>query len=81
MVVNLLPRYEAILAEQLSSGRYPSTDVVFQEALQALASRAEREKKREELRAYLQVGIDEIERGEVVETTVDEIYAEVVAEG
>ncbi len=81
MEVTLLPKYQAILADQLSSGRYPSVDEVFQEALDALAKRAEREKKMEEFRAYLQVGIDEIERGEGIETTVDEIYAEVVAEG
>lgn len=81
MEVTLLPKYEAILADHLSSGRYPSVDEVFQEALDALAKRAEREKKKEELRAYLQIGMDEIERGEGIETTVDEIYAEVVAEG
>ncbi len=74
MVVELLPQHEAILAEQLASGRYATSNEVVQDALTQMATRNTREKKLAHLRAAIQVGIDQIERGEGVETSAMEIF-------
>ena len=74
MVVELLPQHEAILAEQLASGRYASSNEVFGDALVELSTRAERERKKAHLRALIQEGIDDLEMNGGVEVDVMEIY-------
>ena len=76
MVVELLPQHEAILAEQLASGRYANAEEIVGRALNAFC---ERERKQSQLRALIQEGIDELERGEGVETSAGEILAELRA--
>ncbi len=68
MQVDLPPRLEAMIREKVDSGEYPDPASVITEAVRLLAERDERHKL-ERLRAALQVGIDQIERGEVVEWT------------
>ncbi len=65
MTVTLRPELEQIINDQLASGRYPSPTEVIGDALRLLKERDElRERKLEELRRELQIGIDQIERGE-----------------
>ena len=67
MSVMLSPRAEAMIEERLAGGRYRDVDEVIEEALLALDERERDDQKRlETLRAKLQIGIDQLDRGESV---------------
>lgn len=66
--VELPPRLETMIREKVDSGEYPDSASVIAEAVRLLAERDDRQKL-ERRRAALQIGIDQIERGEVVEWT------------
>ncbi|MDA0205763.1 MAG: type II toxin-antitoxin system ParD family antitoxin [Acidobacteria bacterium] len=76
MEISLKPEHEKLLQEQLKSGRYQGPSEVVGDALELLHMR------QEEIR-LVQVGIDQIERGEFrtlndetdVDTFVEEIEA------
>ena len=73
MHVDLDPQLEALVREQVESGRYSSADEVVREAVRQLA---ERERRLEELRAAIAVADEQIARGEVAEWT-PELRAEI----
>ncbi len=55
------PEIQSIVDEQLATGQYGSADEVVLEAVRLLA---ERNRRLERLRREIQIGCDEIERGE-----------------
>ena len=68
MNVSLTPELEKLVNERVRSGMYSSASEVVREALRLLNDQEKsRQQKLEELRKQIQIGIDQIERGEVVE--------------
>ena len=67
MNVSLNPQFEKLVKQKVQSGEYASESEVIQEALRLLE---QRDKKLIELRAEIQIGLDQLERGEY--TTYDE---------
>ncbi|HUG63456.1 MAG TPA: type II toxin-antitoxin system ParD family antitoxin [Methylomirabilota bacterium] len=65
MSVDLAPHVEALIREKIEAGPYRTADEVIHEALQALEER----ERLQRLRAMLQVGLDQLDRGEGVEFT------------
>jgi antitoxin ParD1/3/4 len=66
---------ERLIRERVDSGRYPDAPAVVREALRLLDERD----RLQELRAELQIGLEQIERGEVVDYTpelLDELARE-----
>ena len=78
MQLDLPPRLEAMIQEKVDSGENSDPASVIAEALRLLAERGDRQEM-ERLRAALQVGIDQIERDEVVGWT-PELHGDVVGE-
>jgi len=68
MQVDLPEPLEAVIRAKVASGEYPDATAVVAEAIALLANR-DGKKKSERLRDALQVGIDQIDQGEVVERT------------
>ena len=65
MNVTLTPDLEALIERKLGEGGYRDASEVVQEALQLLAERDAHDR----LRAELQIGLEQILRGETVEYT------------
>ena len=65
MTITLTPQLEALIRQKVEAGPYATADEVIEEALQALEER----ERLQQLRAKLQIGLDQIERGEVIEYT------------
>ncbi|HEY7030799.1 MAG TPA: type II toxin-antitoxin system ParD family antitoxin [Thermomicrobiales bacterium] len=65
MNVTLTPEAEALVRRQIEAGRFQTADEVIEEALGVLDER----ERMEQLRAKLQVGIDQADRGELVDWT------------
>ena len=65
MNVTLTSQLEEIIRRQVESGRYSSAEEVVQKAVQQLDAK----EKPDHLRALIQVGVDEAERGELIEFT------------
>lgn len=63
MTVMLSPESEALVRDKIESGRYADAGEVVQDALRLLD---ERDKRLQELRAELQIGLDQEERGGLV---------------
>lgn len=72
----LTPQHEALIERIIVSGRYTDPDEIITEALGQLEAR---ERNLSELRAKLQVGLDELDRGESFELT-DELWDEIERE-
>ena len=75
MSIRLAPDIEAKINKRVERGHYPDADAVVEEALRVLEARD----RKETLRALIQEGLDDIERGDVIEMTPtfwDEIMAE-----
>ncbi len=72
--LSLGPHWEAYIKAQVESGRYASASEVMREALRLQEAR---EAKLERLRAHLQEGVDQIERGEFIED-IDGMFAEII---
>ena len=66
MTITLTPDLEAMIREKVERGDYPDASGVVREALRLLD---EREHQLDALRAKLQVGLDELDRGEGDEWT------------
>ncbi|MCC6797426.1 MAG: type II toxin-antitoxin system ParD family antitoxin [Candidatus Hydrogenedentes bacterium] len=66
---------EPLINEQLASGRYESIEILLHDALTILKD--QQDDDLEELRAMLQEGLDEIERGETL--PAEEVFAELRA--
>ncbi len=67
MTITLPPQLEKRIREKVASGTYPSPNDVLQESLRLLD---ERDRKRAALRADIQVGIDQLDRGEGIDADV-----------
>ncbi len=68
MNISLTPELEMLVAEKVKSGMYSTASEVVREALRLLQERDEfRKWKLEQLRKEVQIGLDQVERGEVVE--------------
>jgi len=78
MSIVLTPDVEQIIREKVQSGRYPSESVVIREVLRALEERDQDDAtKLENLRREILIGLDQIDRGEVVPLDKEEIEARV----
>lgn len=65
MNVSLTPELRALVEAKLDSGLYHSASEVIREGLRLLAERDRvREMRLQELRAEIQVGLDELDRGD-----------------
>ena len=62
MTITLTPQLEALIKRKVEAGPYSTADEVVQEALQALEER----ERLQHLRAKLQVGLDQLDRGEAI---------------
>ena len=76
MGLSLSPELQQLVDRQIASGKYHTTDEVLTDALRALV---EREAEIGDLRRELQIGIDELDRGECEE--YDESNIHELAEG
>jgi antitoxin ParD1/3/4 len=65
MGITLTPRTEEMIRQKIEEGRFSTPDEVIEEALHALDERD----RLQELRAKLQTGIDQLDRGEGVTFT------------
>jgi antitoxin ParD1/3/4 len=85
MNVSLTPHLEEYVRNKVESGLYNSSSEVVREALRLMEERDRvREIRLEELRKEIQVGIDQIERGQYTEYTTEtlhELFAEVRSRG
>lgn len=67
MIVELTPQLEAVIREKVDSGRYANAREVIEDALLLMENRD----KVERLRAAIAVGLEQLERGEVIPWTAD----------
>jgi antitoxin ParD1/3/4 len=65
MNVSLTPELEQMVRERVASGRYNNASEVVRDALRHLDSK----ERLDHLRALIQVGLDQAERGELIEFT------------
>jgi antitoxin ParD1/3/4 len=70
MLITIPPEFTSFIRESIESGRFRSEDEVVSEALRLLQRH---EQKLAALRADLQVGLDEIAAGKVMELDVEDI--------
>ncbi|MEH2333083.1 type II toxin-antitoxin system ParD family antitoxin [Nostoc sp.] len=76
MNVSLTPELEQLVKDKVNSGRYHSVSEVMGEALRLLDERDRLQEKRlAELKAKIQEGIEELERGEGIDG--EEVFAEI----
>lgn len=76
MNISLTPELEQLVKDKVSSGKYNSVSEVMGEALRLLEERDRiREQRLAELKAKIQVGIEELERGEGIDG--EEVFAEI----
>ncbi|MEH2024591.1 MULTISPECIES: type II toxin-antitoxin system ParD family antitoxin [unclassified Nostoc] len=76
MNVSLTPELEQLVKDKVNSGRYHSVSEVMGEALRLLDERDRvQEQRLAELKAKIQVGIEELERGEGIDG--EEVFAEI----
>jgi antitoxin ParD1/3/4 len=66
--ISLTPQLEEMIRAQVDSGKFNSASEVVREALRMMQ---EREANLERMRAEIQIGLDQLERGEAVEFTED----------
>jgi antitoxin ParD1/3/4 len=58
------PELQQLVSQELATGRYSSENDLLLEAVRVLA---ERDRRREELRQQIQIGRDQLDRGEYTE--------------
>ncbi|MDZ8035277.1 type II toxin-antitoxin system ParD family antitoxin [Nostoc sp. DedSLP04] len=76
MNVSLTPELEQLVKDKVNSGRYHSVSEVMGEALRLLDERDRLQEQRlAELKAKIQVGIEELERGEGIDG--EEVFVEI----
>jgi antitoxin ParD1/3/4 len=64
MQITLTPEIEQFFRDELATGRYRSENEILLEAMQLLSAR---DRRLEQLRAQVQIGRDQLHRGEFVE--------------
>ena len=74
MNVSLTPELEKLISDRVASGRYHSASEVVREALRMLEQQQELYQARlEQLRKELDIGIEQLDRGENVPFTADTV--------
>ena len=85
MHVSLTPLLEELVRDKVKSGLYNSASEVVREALRLMEDRDRvREMRLEDLRKEIQIGIDQIERGESTKYTTEtlhELFDDIKARG
>jgi antitoxin ParD1/3/4 len=76
MTITLNPDLQAFLTEQVRLGKYETMEQAIADAVQRMKNR---EEKLQWLRCELQVGIDQLDRGEAADWDVDELKAKLRA--
>lgn len=80
MEIQLHPDTAQFIREQIEAGHYSDIDEVIQDAMNLLQNRKlspeERAAKLERLRSDIQVGIDQLDRGESTPWNLEEFLAE-----
>jgi antitoxin ParD1/3/4 len=76
MTITLNQELQAFLSEQVRLGKYPSLDEAVADAIRQLKNR---EEKIGQLRREIQIGIDQLERGEGGEWNVEDVKAKLRA--
>jgi len=71
---------EKFVTDEVAAGRYPSAEAVLAASVVALREKQALDRKREELRKELQLGLDQLDAGQIAPWDMDEILAEVMAE-
>lgn len=80
MNVSLTPELEQFVQEKVKSGKYLSASEVFQEALRLLQEKDQiRQLRLEKLRKEIAIGIEQADRGEVVDgkEVINELYEKI----
>jgi len=67
MSIHLGPSVQAKINQRVESGQYPDAASVVEEALRSLDAR----ERKAELHALLQVALDQVDRGEIIEMDDD----------
>jgi len=80
MEVQIKPELQRFIEDELKVGRYVSTDEMINAALASLHQDELSEAEIEDLRAEVDVGIAQADRGEFVEFTAEDIIARCRAE-
>jgi len=76
MEVQIRPELQRFIEDELNSGRYDSADDMINAALATLQSQGELSaEEMEDLRAEVDIGIAEADRGDFVEFTAEDIIA------
>lgn len=78
MTIKLPAEIEAIVKAKVASGAYASESDVVVAALRLLETDAERQRKFAELKALIQEGIDDVERGNTYDG--EEVFEEILKE-
>ncbi len=85
MHVSLTPHLEELVRDKVKSGLYCSASEVVREALRLMEDRDRvREMRLDDLRKEIQIGIEQIERGESTEYTTEtlhELFDDIKARG
>lgn len=78
MTVTLTPDQEKFIAERMNKAGYSSPEKVLDEGLRLIQAKEEYQRRLAELRRELQIGIDQISRGEVLNG--DDVFGEILEE-
>ena|ERR1700728_4588964 len=75
MTVTLTPEQEKFIEERVRRGEYPSAEIIVNEGLKLVLAKEEYQRRLVRLRAEINVGVEQIKRGEVVdgETAIENI--------
>jgi antitoxin ParD1/3/4 len=77
MDITLPPGLEKVIEAEIASGRYESANAVIAEGLRLLHERdASYETRREELVREIAIGLEQVERGEVMPLDINSIKSE-----
>ncbi|HEY1719122.1 MAG TPA: type II toxin-antitoxin system ParD family antitoxin [Verrucomicrobiae bacterium] len=70
MTVTLTAEQEQFIAEQMNRGGYSSPEKIVDEGLKLIRAKEEYQGRLVELRREIQIGIDQINRGEILDGEV-----------
>ncbi|HEU5126239.1 MAG TPA: type II toxin-antitoxin system ParD family antitoxin [Verrucomicrobiae bacterium] len=73
MTVTLTPQQEKLVTELMSRGEFASPEMVVEEALRLVQANADYQKRLAGLRAEIDIGLEQIKRGETVDAR--EVFA------
>jgi antitoxin ParD1/3/4 len=76
MIVTLTAEQEKFIAERMNKAGYSSPEKVLDEGIRLIQAKEEYQRRLAELRRELQIGIDQITRGEVLNG--DEVFDEIL---